>query len=110
MVSAHPGRYPLGKRGLTALIDDFIDIGFCAIEVSYGNVNPRVRNRLWEPAAEKEVFVSAGADFQDAAAHRTDIGRFPAIDEFGRKMPSANIPDGIPRLIRLGKRLFALDR
>lgn len=84
-VLAHPGRYPLSKRKLESLIDCFRDNGGEAIETSYSNIDPNTRRHLGELAASKSLYASAGSDFHDAAAHWTDIGKFPGFDQSAKK-------------------------
>jgi predicted metal-dependent phosphoesterase TrpH len=79
-VLAHPARYPLGKKKLEGLVDDFSDSKGEAIEVSYSNIDPRTRKALSELALSKNLYASVGSDFHDAAAHWTDIGRIPPLD------------------------------
>ena len=76
---AHPSRYPLGRGRLETLVDDFKAAGGSAIEASYGNLEPNVMRRLCELATTKKLYISAGSDFHDAAAHWTGIGKYPAI-------------------------------
>ena len=45
-VLAHPGRYPLGKKKLESLVDDFAMHGGEAIEVSYSNIQQRIMQQL----------------------------------------------------------------
>ncbi|NQV68803.1 MAG: PHP domain-containing protein [Pseudohongiella sp.] len=80
-VLAHPGRYPLSWRKLETLVDDFKDYGGEALEGSYSNIDPNSRKRLCELALAKSLYLSGGSDFHDRAAHWTDIGKFPALDQ-----------------------------
>lgn len=84
-VLAHPGRYPLSWRKLETLVDDFKDCGGEAIEGSYSNIDPDRKKRLSELALSKSLYLSSGSDFHDAAAHWTDIGKFPALDQQAQK-------------------------
>jgi 3',5'-nucleoside bisphosphate phosphatase len=84
-VLAHPGRYPLSKKKLNDLTDDFKDCGGEAIEGSYSNIDSGTKSYLSEMAAEKSLYLSVGSDFHDAAATWTDIGKFPALDQRGIK-------------------------
>lgn len=79
-VLAHPGRYSLSRRKLELLIDAFVSAGGEALEVSYGNIQPEVRQRLSKIATERRLYCSAGSDFHDSDAGWTDLGRFPALD------------------------------
>ncbi|MBE65914.1 MAG: hypothetical protein CMQ30_04505 [Gammaproteobacteria bacterium] len=78
-VLAHPSRYDLSKSQLNDLIDAFKNTGGVALEVSYANIHPNIKQMLEETALKNKLLVSAGSDFHDAAAHWTDIGKFPEI-------------------------------
>ena len=78
-ILAHPGRYGLSKFQLSALVDAFKKTGGAALEVSYANIHPNVKQSLEEIALMNNLFVSAGSDFHDAGACWTDIGKFPEI-------------------------------
>ena len=80
-IVAHPGRYSLSKTKLSALLDDFKTCGGEAIEGSYSNIDPTTKAYLSKLAEEKELYLSVGSDFHDAAATWTDIGKFPALDQ-----------------------------
>jgi predicted metal-dependent phosphoesterase TrpH len=84
-VLAHPGRYPLSKRRLETLVEDFSAAGGEALEASYSNIEPRSKLHLSELASAHQLYVSVGSDFHDAAAHWTDIGKFPALDQHTQK-------------------------
>ena len=84
-VLAHPGRYPLGKRKLESLVDDFAAAGGDGLEASYGNIDPVTKHKLCEMASSKHLYVSVGSDFHDSEAHWTDIGKFPALDQLAKK-------------------------
>lgn len=79
-VLAHPGRYPLGKRKLEKLVEDFAAAGGEAMEVSYSNIDPIEKNRLSELSKSKSLYASVGSDFHDAAAHWTRLGKYPSLD------------------------------
>ena len=84
-ILAHPGRYELSKYQLNTLVDAFKKTGGVALEVSYGNIHPKVKQTLEETALRNKLFVSAGSDFHDAGAYWTDIGRFPEISTMAQK-------------------------
>lgn len=79
-VVAHPGRYPLSKTKLGALLDDFKACGGEAIEGSYSNIDPTMRSFLRTLAEDRSLYLSLGSDFHDSEATWTDIGKFPALD------------------------------
>ncbi len=91
-VLAHPSRYPLSKRKLKMLTEDFAKVGGEAIETSYSNIDPPTRRQLSELAEEFELYASVGSDFHDAAAHWTDIGRYPELDQQTKKNAIWNHP------------------
>lgn len=80
-VVAHPGRYPLSKTKLGTLLDDFKACGGEAIEGSYSNIDPAMRDTLCTLAEERSLYLSLGSDFHDSAATWTDIGKFPALGQ-----------------------------
>lgn len=84
-VVAHPGRYPLSKTRLKALLDDFKSCGGEAIEGSYSNVDPAMQTYLCKLATENAFYISTGSDFHDAAATWTDLGKFPRLDQQAKK-------------------------
>ena len=79
-VLAHPGRYALSWRNLDLLIQDFKAAGGDALETSYGNIQPDVRQRLGTLATNSNLYCSSGSDFHDAEASWTDLGKFPPLD------------------------------
>ena len=84
-VLAHPGRYPLGKRQLEALLDDFASAQGDALEVSYGNIDLPTKVKLCELANSRQLYYSVGSDFHDDDAHWTDLGKFPPLDAIAKK-------------------------
>ena len=84
-VLAHPGRYPLSRRKLEALTDDFCAAGGEALEVSYANIQPDIKQRLSELAISRQMYCSIGSDFHDAQASWTDLGKFPQLDAEAKK-------------------------
>ena len=91
-VLAHPSRYPLSKRKLNSLTEEFANCGGEAIETSYSNIDPNTRRQLSELAAEFKLYSSAGSDFHDEAAHWTDIGKYPDLDQQTKKNAIWNHP------------------
>ena len=79
-VLAHPGRYALNKTRLHRLIDDFAAAGGEALEASYPKIAPDMNQYLIRRAVEHDLHLSTGSDFHDAAAHWTDVGKFPTLD------------------------------
>jgi predicted metal-dependent phosphoesterase TrpH len=80
-VLAHPGRYPLNKRKLEALVGAFKASGGEAIEGSYPNIEVNMMRSLATLAIDNGLYVSAGSDFHDTAATWTDIGKFPHLGQ-----------------------------
>ncbi len=79
-IIAHPGRYPLNRKKLEMLVDDFIAAGGEALEATYSNIDPVMRRYLRELAFSKSLYLSGGSDFHDVSAQWTDIGKFPPLD------------------------------
>ncbi len=84
-VLAHPGRYSLSKTKLNLLLEDFKDCGGEALEGSYSNIDATTKAYLSELAVEKSLYLSVGSDFHDPLASWTNIGRFPSLDQQGKK-------------------------
>jgi 3',5'-nucleoside bisphosphate phosphatase len=84
-VLAHPGRYPLSKGKLKSLVEEFAGFGGDAIETSYSNIDPLVRNRLSDLAEEHQLYASVGSDFHDEAATWTRLGKYPEPDQQSKK-------------------------
>lgn len=84
-VIAHPGRYSMTKRKLDTLIDDVISSGGEALEATYANIDHRTKKYLSDLCRTKKLYASVGSDFHDAAAHWTDIGRYPPLDQLTQK-------------------------
>lgn len=84
-ILAHPGRYPLSKRKLLALVQDFKHAGGVALEASYANIHPDLQKQLSALAEEQELFVSQGSDFHSAEAHWTALGKFPSLGSQAQK-------------------------
>ncbi len=78
-VLAHPGRYPLNRRKLKELVNDFSAAKGDGLEVRYPNIDPQMAKALEDLGIEHELHFSGGSDFHDPNAHWTDVGKFPAI-------------------------------
>jgi hypothetical protein len=79
-VLAHPGRYAMNKSKLHRLVECFAAAGGEGLEASYPNIAPDMNQYLIQLAIERGLYLSTGSDFHDAAAHWTDVGKFPALD------------------------------
>ncbi len=79
-VIAHPGRYSFSKRKLQNLVESFASFGGEAMEVSYGNIDPKTKGYLAELADAKSLYASIGSDFHDAAAYWTTLGKAPPLE------------------------------
>ncbi|MCB1643833.1 MAG: PHP domain-containing protein [Pseudomonadales bacterium] len=82
-VLAHPGRYPLNRKKLTLLIEDFHQAGGEALEASYPNIDPEMARYLEVQALQTGLMLSLGSDFHDPAAQWTDIGKVPPLSRRG---------------------------
>lgn len=80
-VLAHPGRYPLGKTKLTALVQSFKSCGGVALEGTYPNIDPNMMKRLQTLAEDNGLLLSIGSDFHDPEARWTDLGKFPRFGQ-----------------------------
>jgi predicted metal-dependent phosphoesterase TrpH len=84
-VLAHPGRYPINKTTLATLTTAFTDCGGEALESRYPNIDPKMVEQLERLAEVNGLYLSAGSDFHTAAAHWTDVGKFPALETSNEK-------------------------
>ena len=80
-VMAHPGRYRMNRKKLSALVDAFKEAGGEALECTYPNISIEMQAYLLKLAFDKSLHVSSGSDFHDAGASWTDIGKFPKLNE-----------------------------
>jgi predicted metal-dependent phosphoesterase TrpH len=78
-ILAHPGRYPLNRAKLKRLVDTFRQVGGEALEASYPNIAPEMKQYLEKLGVEFSMYLSCGSDFHDAAATWTDVGKLPAL-------------------------------
>jgi predicted metal-dependent phosphoesterase TrpH len=78
-ILAHPGRYPVNRRRLTLLVEEFKTSGGDALECAYPNIAVDMQQALVTLARDHQLYLSAGSDFHDAGAKWTDIGKFPSI-------------------------------
>ena len=79
-VLAHPGRYAMNKTKLNRLLECFTAAGGEGLEASYPNIAPDMNQYLMQLAEKHGLYLSTGSDFHDAAAHWTDVGKFPTLD------------------------------
>jgi len=91
-ILAHPGRYPLGKRKLELLIDQFSNFGGDGLEVSYGGIDPIMQKRLEQLSESASLYISTGSDFHSADARWTNVGKFPAPSQEAKKNAIWNHP------------------
>jgi len=78
-ILAHPGRYPLNRAKLKRLVETFRQLGGEALEASYPNIAPEMKQYLEKLGVEFSMYLSCGSDFHDAAATWTDVGKLPAL-------------------------------
>lgn len=77
-VLAHPGRYRLGEPGLHELMQQFLDHGGTAIEVSTSNHGPAQLLRFAQAARDFGFEASAGSDFH-APGEQAELGAAPRL-------------------------------
>lgn len=93
-VLAHPGRYPLTRTKLRALIAAFVDAGGEAMEVATATEKPDMIRYLGQLATAAGLEASQGSDYHGPHMPWIHVGRVPAL------------PDG---LVPVWKRWFAED-
>jgi len=84
-VLAHPGRYPINKTTLAELVTAFTLCGGEALESRYPNIDLKMIKQIETLAEVNGLYLSAGSDFHTAAAHWTDVGKFPALETSNKK-------------------------
>lgn len=80
-VLAHPGRYPLTRTKLRALIAAFVAAGGEAMEVATATEKPDMVRYLGQLAVQGGLDASQGSDFHGAHMPWIQLGRFPALPE-----------------------------
>lgn len=78
-VLAHPGRYPLTRTKLRALIAAFKEAGGEAMEVATATEKPDMVRYLGQLSQQFELEASQGSDFHGPHMPWVHIGRFPVM-------------------------------
>ncbi len=81
-VLAHPGRYPLTRTKLRALLADFVTAGGDAMEVATATEKPEMIKYLAQLSRQFGLLASQGSDYHGTPAPWIALGRF------------ANLPSG----------------
>ncbi len=76
---AHPGRYAINRIKLKRLVETFRQAGGEALEATYPNIAPEMKQYLEKLGREYSMYLSCGSDFHDAAATWTDVGKLPTL-------------------------------
>lgn len=78
-VLAHPGRYPMTRTKLRALIADFKTAGGDAMEVATATEKPDMVRYLGQLSAQNGLLASQGSDYHGTPAPWIALGRFPIL-------------------------------
>lgn len=78
-VLAHPGRYPLTRTKLRALIADFKTAGGDGMEVATATEKPDMVRYLGQLSAQNGLLASQGSDYHGTPAPWIALGRFPGL-------------------------------
>ena len=78
-VLAHPGKYGMTWTKLRTFLDEFVDLGGEAMEVSYGAENPDRLFELTKMAQRYKLMASVGSDFHSPRYSWTEVGKYPPI-------------------------------
>lgn len=78
-VLAHPGRYPMTRTKLRALIADFKTAGGDAMEVATATEKPDMVRYLGQLSAQNGLLASQGSDYHGTPAPWIALGRFPVL-------------------------------
>ena len=84
-VLAHPHRYPLNRKALKKLLNNFHDAGGEALEVCCSNMSRDILENLAALSLEHSLWVSAGSDFHTSEATWMDIGKLTAFPDSIKK-------------------------
>jgi len=78
-VVAHPGRYDLTQLQLSALLDEFKQLGGIGIEVVTGSHTPDQFDEYAKVAQRYGFLGSRGSDFHGPGESRTELGSLPPL-------------------------------
>jgi predicted metal-dependent phosphoesterase TrpH len=78
-VIAHPGRYRYTPLEMTALFDQFKELGGEGIEVVTGSHRPAEYQTFAKVALEYGFMASRGSDFHDPKESHVDLGKLPDL-------------------------------
>ena len=78
-VVAHPGRYNLTQLQLSALLDEFKQLGGIGIEVVTGSHTPDQFDEYAKVAQRYGFLGSRGSDFHGPGESRTELGSLPPL-------------------------------
>ena len=102
-VLAHPGRYPLTRTKLRALIAAFREAGGDAMEVATATEKPDMVRYLGQLAGDAGLEASQGSDFHGPHMPWIQLGRFPSLPPgcrpvWHRWINESNLPGQLPLL------------
>jgi hypothetical protein len=80
-VVAHPGRYPLKPIQMTALLDEFKQLGGVGIEVITGSHTSEQFVEYANVARHYGFLASRGSDFHAPGESRTELGSLPPLPD-----------------------------
>jgi 3',5'-nucleoside bisphosphate phosphatase len=75
---AHPHRYNMTRSKLSALMEDFFEVGGCGLEVASPGMHPDMRLWLLEQCKERQCMITGGSDFH-FIGQWSELGRFPPL-------------------------------
>lgn len=78
---AHPHKYGMTNSKLKRLLDEFVDAGGRALEVSGTGTDNQKRQYLAQLAEQYGLLGSRGSDFHSPQQHWCDLGRVAALPE-----------------------------
>lgn len=93
-ILAHPGRYPLTRTKLRALIELFKEAGGEALEVATATEKPDVVRYLGQLCTQYNMEASQGSDFHGPHVPWIQLGRFPELPAECRPVWRRWIPEG----------------
>lgn len=78
-VIAHPDKYKMTRSKTLRLIDEFIELGGCGIEVISAKQHPDITEKYAKIASDKGLYASLGSDFHDHVPYAPSVGQLPTL-------------------------------
>ncbi len=80
-VVAHPDHYKMTRTKLKTFLDDFVEAGGRAMEVSSGPQAPNVTSNMAQLCREYDLLASCGSDFHSPGQSWLELGCYPPLPQ-----------------------------